>query len=93
MATPTPVRPDESAPKSRSGDQQAAALCRFVINLLGRPRDLFRVSAVRLWENQFRVNVQTGADITSVRIAHSFFVAADEDGNVVASVPPIARAY
>jgi hypothetical protein len=93
MATPTPVRPDENAPKSRAGGQQAAALCRFVIRELGRPSDLFRVSAVRLWDNHFRVNVQTGPDITSVRIAHSFFVSADEEGNVVASVPPIARAY
>ena len=93
MATPTTARPNEDGPKTRPGDRQAAAVCLFVIRALGRPRDLFRVSAVRLWENQFRVNVQTGADITSVRIAHSFFVAADEDGNVVASVPPIARAY
>jgi hypothetical protein len=48
---------------------------------------------VQLWENHFRVNVQTGADASSVRVAHSFFVAADERGQVLASNPPIARLY
>jgi hypothetical protein len=39
------------------------------------------------------VNVQTGPDVTSLRIAHSFFVATDDKGNVVESNPPIARLY
>jgi hypothetical protein len=64
-----------------------------VINALGRPADLYKVVALRLWENHYRVNVQTGADAVSARIAYSFFVAADADGNVLASTPEITRLY
>jgi len=75
------------------GQQQAAALCLSVLAALGRPGNFFRISAVQLWEDHFRVNVQTGADAASVRVAHSFFVAADERGKVLASNPPITRLY
>jgi hypothetical protein len=94
MPTPSPVQPDEEATsKQRRAEQLAAAVCAAVINGLGRPDNLFRVSAVRLWENRYRVNVQTGADAVSIRVAHSFFVAADEKGNVVESTPKITRVY
>jgi len=63
------------------------------MRVLGKPRDLFRVSAVQLWRNHYRVNVQTGADAVSVRIAHSFFVEVDENGNIVESVPVLERQY
>jgi hypothetical protein len=63
------------------------------MNALGQPRDLFRLSVVRLWENRYRVNVQTGDDAVSARIAHSFFLAVDADGNVLESIPAITRLY
>jgi hypothetical protein len=94
MASPAPVQPDEEAvTKRRRAEQLAAAVCTSVMNVLGRPDNLFRVAAVRLWGNHYRVNVQTGTDAVSVRIAHSFFVAADEKGNVVESIPAITRQY
>lgn len=94
MATSPPLQSDEEAtPKGKRAEQQAAAVCASVMKVLGRPANLFRVSAARLWENHYRVNVQTGPDAASVRIAHSFFVAADETGNVVESIPPITRLY
>jgi hypothetical protein len=94
MANPTPIELDEQATTRKNrAEQLAAAICTSVMNVLGRPADLFRVSARRLWDNHYRVNVQTGADAVSVRIAHSFFVAADEKGNVVESIPAIARQY
>lgn len=94
MASPAPIGLDEQADKKkRRAEQLAAAICASVMNVLGRPADLFRVSAVRLWDNHYRVNVQTGADAVSIRIAHSFFVATDEKGDVVESIPAIARQY
>jgi hypothetical protein len=95
MATPSPALPDEeaaSAKRSRA-ERLAAAVGVSVVNTLGRPAGLYRVSATRLWENFYRVNVLTGADAVSSRIAHSFFVAANEQGNVIESTPPITRLY
>ena len=94
MANPKPLELDEQATaKMKRAEQLSAAVCTSVMNILGHPSDLFRVSARKLWDNRYRVNVQTGADAVSVRIAHSFFVAADEKGNVVESIPAIARQY
>ena len=94
MASPAPVDSDDQVVTKRKGAEVlAAAVCASVMNVLGRPDNLFRVSAVRLWGNKFRVNVQTGPDAASVLIPHSFFVVADEKGNVVQSIPAIARRY
>ncbi len=94
MPPPSPVQPEEDAtPKKKRAEQLAAAVCVAVINRLGRPHDLFRISAMRLWDNRYRVNVQTGDDVVSVRVAHSFFVAIDEKGNVIESSPQITRLY
>ncbi len=94
MVSPSQLLPDEeTTSQGLRNEQQAAALCFSVMKILGRPANLFRVAAVRLWGNQFRVNVQTGADAVTVRIAHSFFVSADERGKIVESVPPITKCY
>jgi hypothetical protein len=85
--------PDQERVSKETGKEQATALCQAVLTALGRPVNFFRISAVQLWENHFRVNVQTGADPTSVRVAHSFFVLVDERGKVLESKPPIARLY
>jgi hypothetical protein len=50
--------------------------------------------AVRpLWAKHYRVNVLVGPDPASVRIAHSYFVEAREDGTILSTTPPIARLY
>jgi hypothetical protein len=43
--------------------------------------------------NSYRVNVVTGDEATSTRIAHSYFVTADETGNITASAPAIVKHY
>ena len=94
MARPSQVLPEEEqTPKEKGTEPLAAAVCASVMNTLGRPANLFRVAALRLWGNHFRVNVQTGADAVTLQISHSFFVSTDEHGRVVNSVPPITRCY
>ena len=94
MSKSTMAQPDEEAGRDKKRSEQLAdAVCASVMNALGRPAGLFRVSATRLWVSHYRVNVQTGADAVSARIAHSFFVAIDERGNVLESSPPITRLY
>jgi len=94
MATPSRVKEDEETVKlNHRSEKNGATVCACVMNALGRPVDLLRVVAIPLWGNRFRVNVQTGENAASVRIAHSFFVAADERGQIVESIPPITRMY
>jgi hypothetical protein len=64
-----------------------------VIHILGKPRDLVKLQVRPLWEDNYRVNVYVGVDVASARVAHSFFVVASSDGNVLASTPQIARHY
>lgn len=64
-----------------------------VMHTLGEPGDLYKVQVRQLWDHHYRVNVLVGVDAASVRVAHSYFLAADGDGNIIGSTPKIARQY
>jgi hypothetical protein len=64
-----------------------------VIRTLGAPGDLLKVQVRELWEGRYRVNVFVGPDFASARVARSYFVVADADGNIVESTPPIVKRY
>ena len=64
-----------------------------IIHTLGQPRDLFRVWVRPLWDNNYRVNVFTGADAASAQIANSFFLTVDADGHITTSNPKITKQY
>ena len=94
MSTPSPAQPDEEViGTALRAERLAGAIAASVLRDLGKPTDLFRVSVVRLWENHYRVNVQTGPDAVSARVAHSYFLKVDETGAVLASTPAITRLY
>ena len=40
-----------------------------------------------LWEDHYRVNILVGLDAASAKVAHSYLVTADSDGNIVAATP------
>jgi hypothetical protein len=64
-----------------------------VIRILGQPGGLHAVQVRRLWGDRYRVNVLIGADVTSVKIAHSYFVVVDGEGSFVVSTPQIRKQY
>jgi hypothetical protein len=64
-----------------------------VVHTLGSPDDLFGVRVRPLWKDHYRVNVFVGKDATSARVANSYFLVVDDDGNIVTSSPKIARLY
>lgn len=72
-----------------SEDQER--VIRLVIARLGRPKNLVRVDAKKLWDNHFRVNVicEMGMDgsLHKLAITESYFVTLAEDG--ISSNPPI----
>jgi hypothetical protein len=85
-----------SAEQSVATDERASvatAIRGQVLLALGRPADLFRVSVLPLWAEHYRVNILTGPDAATAKVANSFFVMADGRGNIVRSIPPIARQY
>lgn len=74
-------------------EQRSGVILGQLMQALGRPTALYRVEVRHLWDNHFRANVFVGATATSTRIAHSFFLRADEEGNIVTSLPDISRKY
>jgi hypothetical protein len=64
-----------------------------VIHALGEPCDLLKVWVRSLWANNYRVNVVTGKDLASAKIANSFFLAVDADGTITTSCPKITKQY
>jgi len=63
------------------------------LDRLGAPANLYKVQVQLLWEARYRVNVFTGNDAASARIAHSFFIAVDDEGHVLQSTPGITKQY
>lgn len=64
-----------------------------VLLALGKPKELQKVQVRSLWESYYRVNILVGGDVTSVRVAHSYFITADASGKVVESNPKIKKQY
>ncbi len=83
-------RADEGA---RDRPPPTTALQSTLLAVLGRPPGLYRIAVLPLWLNYYRVNVLIGEDPTAVRIAHSYFVEADDGGRIVTAVPPVTREY
>ncbi len=92
MSSP-PGEPPADEEGARDRPSQDAALRNSVITSLGVPPDLYRVAVMPLWGNRYRVNVLVGADPTSVRIAHSYFVEVGAVGNIITTTPRITRLY
>jgi hypothetical protein len=89
--TTLPVTPADGA-ADRDGPR-AAAIAKSVIAALGRPAAFLKATVRQVGGDTYRVNVVTGSDPASARIAHSFFVVADADGRVTGSTPAITRLY
>src|SRR5262249_22705975 len=94
MAKLPAARPDEEADREqRAAEQRSTAIVRSVMAALGRPTDFLKATVRPVSGDNYRVNVMTGPDAASARIAHSFFVTADENGNVTRSTPVITKHY
>src|SRR3954452_8588792 len=94
--TTRPISPaGESEPlqTTPAAELRQSAIRVAVLNALGQPAQLFRVAVMPLWANHFRVNVVTGPNAASVNIPNSYFVTADDLGNILGSTPRIQKLY
>jgi len=84
---------DEAGPGDEGRRRAQARVGARVLQALGEPPGLHRVQVRRLGEESFRVNVFVGADAATAKVAHSYFLIADADGNITASTPIITKQY
>lgn len=66
---------------------------RWLLQALGTPAGLFQVQVRPLWDRHYRVNVLVGESAASARVADSFFLQADQEGQVVSSTPEVVKRY
>jgi hypothetical protein len=93
-AMPTKQQEQQPADQEKQHPpKRAAVIGKHVMHALGEPRDLHRVQVRPLWEDHYRVNVLVGLDAASAKVAHSYFLVADTNGNIIASTPKITRLY
>ncbi len=92
MPTTQPRKQPEDLEQHKS-ETLKALIGEQVIHSLGKPGDLLHVQVRPLWENCYRVNVIIGEGASWTRIANSYFVKADSDGNIVVSTPKITKQY
>ena len=94
--TPTSAeRQEEQHTGQSTQDRQRLndAIGKRVVDTLGRPGGLHTTQVRWLWDNRYRVNVFVGADAASAKVAHSYFLTADDDGNILESVPQLTKQY
>jgi hypothetical protein len=79
--------------KQQTRQQRKVAIGQHVMHTLGQPGNLYAVQVRDLWDDHYRVNVFVGVDAASAKVAHSYFLVADSNGNILASTPKITRQY
>ena len=79
-----PEQEHEARPEREGRD---ARIRQRVMHTFGQHDLPYAVQVRRLWGDHYRVNVFLGADGTSARIAPSYFVQADAEGNIIDSTP------
>jgi hypothetical protein len=89
----TPQGTQHSDEERQGREKLSTLIGERVIHTLGRPRGLHHVQVRPLWEAYYRVNVLVGEDVASLKIANSFFVEADGDGNLRACSPKLTRQH
>jgi hypothetical protein len=94
MLTQQQGTPPPGQAEDEEGRQQLnAVIGNRVIHALGQPGRLHRVQVRRLWGDRYRVNILVGMDAASATVAHSYFLLADGEGNIIASNPQIMKQY
>ena len=83
----------QTKPEKHERQRLNAVIGGHVMSTLGRPPDLHSVQVRPLWEDYYRVNIFVGVDAASAKVANSYFLVTDDEGNIIASTPTIRREY
>jgi hypothetical protein len=91
-----PMKQSHESPKEKEPTEHAersAVIGEQILHALGQPGDLHKVQVRWLWNNRYRVNVFTGPDAVSAKVANSYFVVANDSGDIVCTNPKITNQY
>jgi hypothetical protein len=91
--SPTQQDDQTTEQKKQEGGLLEAVVRDNVMSDLGWPAEPHRVQVRCVWGTHYRVNVFVGPDVASFKVAHSYFLEADENGKILTSSPPITRVY
>lgn len=86
-------RDDVAQKKEHLQQQVGHRIGKQVIDLLGEPDALRRVQVQHLWADYYRVNVFIGPDMSSSKVAHSYFLTIDGEASISSSTPKIVKQY
>lgn len=89
----TPEKLESSKEDVQALAAQKARIRVHVAKRLGEPAGMLKIRVHPVGSESFRVNVWAGESFTAARITDSFFVTADEQGNVTTCTPQIDRLY
>jgi hypothetical protein len=64
-----------------------------VLREVGEPGELLQVQVRNLWGTHYRVNVLTGLNSGAAKVAHSYFIVVDGNGNILESTPALLKLY
>jgi hypothetical protein len=67
-----------------------------VLTILGKPKDLLKISVASITESRYRVNIFVRTEEkpnTDIKISDSFFITISNDGTIISSNPEIVRRY
>ena len=79
--------------KREARDMLCTLIGERVMHGLGKPANLCRLVVRPLWSDHYRVNIFAGEDSVAAKIVNSYFVRADDDGNILESRPRITKQY
>ncbi len=92
MTMPTKQQDKQHKDQDKQDRQELnTTIGKHILLTLGELGDLYRVQVRRLWDDHYRVNVLLGADASSVKVAHSYFLVADSNGNILTSTPKLKK--
>lgn len=86
-------RQSHAARPGASDESLRARIGALELRELGQPAYFQSVQVRALWAGHYRVNVLDGGSAASATVAHSYFLKADGEGNVVTATPALTRRY
>ncbi len=90
----------QQPPKKQNKISLEESVKKQVLELLGRPKNLHKITARNLWDNRWRVNLWCThiqqADVSEVEvhlIDYSYFIHTSDTGEIINSDPEIVKEY